>query len=136
VQKVKLVTALPLLCVALGITVLSHMPAPPSPDMGFAFQDKVLHAFAYTVFGSTLGLAVRGWHPEYSRGRTMAIIVIGTALFGIYDEVHQYFVPFRESSVADWIADCVGAFLSLLFLPAMTKLAQSIRVYFLKSKQG
>lgn len=135
-QKVKLVSAIPLVCVALGITILSHMPSPPSPDMGFALQDKVLHIIAYMVFGSTLGLAVRGWHPEYSRGRTMAIIVIGTALFGIYDEVHQYFVPFRESSVADWIADCIGAVLSLLVLPAMTKLAQSIRAYFLKSKQG
>lgn len=133
-QKVKLVSAIPLFCIALGITIVSHMPSPPAPDMGFELQDKVLHIIAYTLFGTALGLAVRGWHPEYSRGRTILVILIGTALFGIYDEVHQSFIPFRNSSIADWIADCIGAFLSLILLPAMTKLAQGIRAYFLKSK--
>lgn len=132
-QKVKLVSAIPLLCIALGITIVSHLPSPPAPDMGFELQDKVLHIAAYTLFGTALGLAVRGWHPEYSRGRTILVVIIGTALFGIYDEVHQSFIPFRNSSVADWIADCIGACLSLLLLPAMTKLAQGIRAYFLKS---
>lgn len=135
-RKAELMTTIPVVCVAIGITVLSHMPAPPTPDMGFELQDKLLHILAYTVFGTTLGLAVRGWHPEYSRGRTMLIIVIGTALFGIYDEIHQSFVPFRQSSVGDWVADCIGGVLSLLLLPAMTKLARNIRTYFLKSKQG
>jgi len=29
-------------------------------------------------------------------------------LYGLFDEVHQYFVPGRFASITDWIADITG----------------------------
>jgi len=34
-------------------------------------------------------------------------------LYGISDEIHQYFVPFRYSSVMDVVADGLGASLGI-----------------------
>lgn len=134
--KHKIVLALPLLCIAIGMSILSHVPQPPMPDMGFSLQDKVWHILAYTAFGTALGLAVRGWYPAYSTKKVILIILIGTALFGIYDEVHQSFVPNRDASVADWIADCIGGIASLLLLSFTTRLARSVQQYFSHAGQG
>jgi VanZ family protein len=32
-------------------------------------------------------------------------------LYGITDEIHQYYVPGRVASIGDIAADCIGAFL-------------------------
>lgn len=133
--KDKIVVALPVLCAALGITVLSHIPQPPMPDMGFSWQDKVWHLIAYTAFGATLGFAVRGWHPEYSTKKVMGIVLVGTALFGVYDEFHQSFVPNRDASIADWVADSIGGMVSLFVLPFATRLARGVQLYFSHSEQ-
>ena len=39
----------------------------------------------------------------------MLLSVVSASLYGISDEVHQSFVPFREAEVADVIADMLGA---------------------------
>jgi VanZ family protein len=31
------------------------------------------------------------------------------AVYGIVDEIHQYFVPGRDCSPWDWVADALGA---------------------------
>ena len=41
-----------------------------------------------------------------------------TAGYGITDEVHQWFVPGRFASVADWIADALGAAVALAAIAA------------------
>ena len=46
--------------------------------------------------------------------RTGKMAVLFTALFGLSDEVHQYFVPGRLSSVFDVILDTFGAAIALL----------------------
>jgi VanZ family protein len=33
------------------------------------------------------------------------------SVYGVIDEVHQYFVPGRDCNVWDWIADTLGAIL-------------------------
>lgn len=82
----------------------SHQPTLPMP-MRFEFQDKVVHAIAYAIMGFLAAHAVsRGSHKR----RFWAAFVIA-CLYGVSDETHQYFVPGREASVADWIADVVGA---------------------------
>ena len=39
----------------------------------------------------------------------MLLSVVSASLYGISDEIHQYFVPFRDAEVADVIADIIGA---------------------------
>lgn len=67
-------------------------------------NDKVLHFGLYFVLGSTLA-----WGRDRS-GRVVghALLVVLGVLYGVTDEWHQSFVPGRDASFADWIADCIG----------------------------
>ncbi len=125
----KLLCTVPLFCIALVISILSHMPSPPIGDLGFELQDKVLHAIAYTCFGAALGLALHAWKPGMPKSRFMWTVVIAAALFGMYDEVHQSFIPNRQAGVDDWIADCLGGVLSLSFRQATARLATFVQYF-------
>ncbi len=39
----------------------------------------------------------------------MLLSVVSASLYGVSDEIHQSFVPFREASIADVIADILGS---------------------------
>jgi VanZ family protein len=72
-------------------------------------SDKVLHAVAYCILSLLCYRAFR-WAAGPAVARQAVVLAIVTAsAFGITDEVHQFFVPFRESSWQDWLADTIGA---------------------------
>jgi VanZ family protein len=80
----------------------------------FENQDKVLHFFAFAVLAWTLALWIRPqrWlsHPWiYS-----LVVVVVVAVFGALDEYHQSFVPRREVSFYDWVADVSGAIAAVI----------------------
>ena len=39
----------------------------------------------------------------------MLLSVVSASLYGISDEIHQYFVPFRDGDILDAIANTLGA---------------------------
>jgi VanZ family protein len=87
-----------------GIFYLSHQPTVPLPER-FPHQDKVFHFLAYWILGFLLAHAA-------SRGGTKRRFWFAfscAALYGVSDEIHQYFVPGRDASVGDWVADAIGA---------------------------
>jgi VanZ family protein len=72
-------------------------------------SDKVLHAVEYAGLAVLCYRAFR-WAAGPSVARQALVLAIVTAsIYGITDEVHQFFVPFRESSWLDWLADTAGA---------------------------
>ena len=72
-------------------------------------SDKVLHAVEYAGLAVLCYRAFR-WAAGPSAARQALVLAIVTAsIYGITDEVHQFFVPFRESSWLDWLADTAGA---------------------------
>lgn len=93
------------------IFYLSAQPHPEEqlPSFVGLFSDKFLHVIEYGVLG---GLIWRGfyWGSDASwRSWAVPLAILCTSLYGISDEVHQSFVPFRESSWLDWLADTIGA---------------------------
>jgi VanZ family protein len=72
-------------------------------------NDKVLHAVEYGILSLLCYRAFRwaAW-PAVAQQAVMLAIVTAS-VYGITDEAHQLFVPFRESSWQDWLADTVGA---------------------------
>jgi len=46
--------------------------------------------------------------------QALVLAIVTASVFGITDEVHQFFVPFRESSWQDWLADTIGAAIGAL----------------------
>lgn len=77
-----------------------------------AGADKVGHAGAYAVLGALLTLAT---------GRVWVAVLLAT-LFGVSDEIHQYFVPGRAADVLDVVADGVGALLGALVVAFLSRL--------------
>jgi VanZ family protein len=71
--------------------------------------DKVLHALVYGVLALTVLFAIH--EDRYLRNPWLASLlgVLFCLLFGISDEYHQSFVPYRTPSVSDLVADTIGA---------------------------
>ncbi len=93
------------------IFYLSSQPHPEETLPSFIkyFSDKVLHLIEYSVLGALCYRALDGSHAHSWRKRAVPVAILLTSLYGASDEVHQAFVPFRESSIYDWVADTVGA---------------------------
>lgn len=72
-------------------------------------SDKVLHAVEYAVLGV---LCYRGFRwaagPAAARRAVLLSIAVASA-YAMTDELHQFFVPSREASSWDWVADTIGA---------------------------
>ena len=72
-------------------------------------SDKILHAVEYGILALLCYRAFR-WAAGPALARQAVVLAIVTAsVYGLTDEVHQAFVPLRESSWKDWLADTVGA---------------------------
>lgn len=80
--------------------------------------DKAAHAGAYAVLAA---LVIRAFHgglvPLRLRPTLLAVGV--TMLYGITDEVHQVFVPGRDASVLDLLADLTGALIAVAILRSL-----------------
>ncbi|MBI5416237.1 MAG: VanZ family protein [Candidatus Omnitrophica bacterium] len=81
------------------------------PPVDLINIDKVCHLFEYTVFGFLLARAFYAQCPAWSAGKTWRLAALCALLYGMSDEYHQSFVPGRESSVLDAMADTMGGFL-------------------------
>ena len=87
-----------------------HLPSFLLKDV----SDKVLHAVEYAVLGGLCYRAFRWGLSEQMAARALIIAIVTASLYGVTDEVHQLFVPFRESSWLDWLADTIGAVIGAL----------------------
>jgi VanZ family protein len=81
------------------------------------FWDKLLHAVGYMGLGV---LALRAFHGGIQPLRRTPTIYAGLTIiaWAISDEIHQYFVPGRDSSALDVVADTVGFGISVLLVAA------------------
>jgi len=99
---------LPLILYCLFIYIQS---ANPSPDQipSIPYIDKVLHGAAYGIMGILFYRAYQTLRIKDNIHMLMLLSVVSASLYGISDEIHQSFVPFRDAEVADVIADIIGA---------------------------
>ena len=106
--------------VALYAGMIFYLSAQPHPEEHLPsfllkdVSDKVLHAVEYGILAVLCFRAFR-WAagPAVARQAVVAAIV-AASVYGVTDEVHQFFVPFRESSWLDWLADTAGAAIGAL----------------------
>ena len=101
----------------------SH-PEDNLPSFVGLLSDKVLHVAEYAVLGGLCYMAFRYGTGDRLRPWAGLLAVLLASLYGLSDEIHQSFVPFRESSGFDWLADGIGATLgavvSAAALPRLT----------------
>jgi VanZ family protein len=86
------------------------------------FWDKALHMVGYAGLGL---LALRAFHGGFKTPRlTPTLLAAATViLWGISDELHQSFVPGRDASALDVVADAIGFAAGVGLMAAFTTLS-------------
>jgi VanZ family protein len=90
------------------IWVLSSMELPSFPTSLFPLRDKGVHFAEYGVLGFLVAHACLRTFPQHARARVAAFAVLCGALWGLFDEIHQAFVPGRSADALDLVADSLG----------------------------
>ena len=105
---------LPLIIYCLAIYIQSDYPSPAKIPT-FTFSDKILHFGAYGLLGILFFRAYETL-PLKANKTLLILLSIGSAtLYGVSDELHQYFVPFREASIMDAVANTMGSICGVCF---------------------
>ncbi len=90
------------------LSAQSH-PDDSLPSLFGDVNDKVLHAMEYAGLGGLCYRAFRWGAVGTPAIRALFVAMLTASLYGITDEGHQRFVPLRESSWQDWLADATGS---------------------------
>jgi VanZ family protein len=102
----------PVVFYAALIFYLSSLPHPEERFPEFLFKkvgDKLLHLVEYGVLGVCCYRAFRWAAGATAARHAIVLAIVASSFYGMTDEIHQAFVPFRESSWLDWVADTIGA---------------------------
>ncbi len=99
---------LPLIIYCLAIYIQSDFPSIEHVP-SFEFSDKFLHFFAYAIMGVLFYRAYQTLRIKGDPRMLILLSVVSASLYGISDEIHQYYVPFRDASIYDGIANFLGA---------------------------
>jgi VanZ family protein len=97
---------------AVAIFLVSSIPKIDTTITRLEGCDKVAHFVEYFI----LGWALRYW----SRGGSPGFLGGGIA-FAAFDEFHQQYVPGREMSLWDFVADAAGVAVGFLITGAIYK---------------
>ncbi len=94
------------------IFILSSISNPPQPGKGNPYIPIIGHFIEYGILGILLLGTFLG--NEKFRKYAPVLAVIIAVLYGITDEIHQYFVPYRNSDAFDVFVDGIGAVLGVV----------------------
>ncbi|MBI5194273.1 MAG: VanZ family protein [Nitrospirae bacterium] len=95
------------------VFTVSSMSHPIDKDP-FRYFDKVAHISEYGLFALLLFRALNGTLHRKSFILLAVVTILIILGYGISDEIHQYFVPARQSDIKDVIADGIGATLAMM----------------------
>lgn len=101
---------LPAILWAALIFGLSSLPGIRLPHWKVLPSDKVAHFVAYFILAALIyrALAFQQPFPKIAKWSLLGCILLTTA-YGASDEIHQAFVPHRDASLFDLMADLAGA---------------------------
>ncbi len=108
---------LPVLACMGFIFHLSSVPGSEIPPLFFC-QDIVFHLVVYLILGLVFARALKNTYLNITPQKIIFLTIIFASLYGLTDELHQAFVPYRSASVFDVFIDGIGGFLGSLIYPA------------------
>ena len=107
----------PMFVVMGTIFFLSHQPGNELKLPVFPGADKVAHFIAYGVLASTVIFAHKKKSLIKEPFRVAMTTILVPLFYGISDEFHQSFIPSRDPSVGDIVADTLGGvFVVIVFM--------------------
>ncbi len=119
-MKNLLIYWLPIIIYCLLIFIQSSYPsikrAPELPHI-----DKVLHFVAYALLGALFLRAFKTSRIKNNVKLMLILSVLLSSLYGISDEIHQYFVPYRDADLMDVLADMLGGIMGVYIYQAIAR---------------
>lgn len=106
----------PSAAVAALIFIVSSIPLKAPKVFQFWSADKLVHLVLYGVFAVCLRKTFQHVKNHFIAKRPELFTLLTAALYGAFDEMHQYFVPHRTVSALDFCADVAGAAIGLIIL--------------------
>jgi len=94
--------------IMLAIFIQSSFSSLKLIDLEFDPMDKILHFIVFGILGILTARGLRNAKTRIVKENYFSLTLIICIIYGASDEIHQYFVPGRYSSWADWIADVLG----------------------------
>jgi VanZ family protein len=91
-----------------AIFIQSSLP-PPEALPSWPASDKLLHVAAYAVMGILAFRAFRTTRRGGDLKHVAVVSVLFSSLYGVSDELHQFFVPLRNAAFGDVAADVIGS---------------------------
>ncbi|MEI9939948.1 MAG: VanZ family protein [Pseudomonadota bacterium] len=85
------------------------------PEVGFVATDKLLHALAFGGLALLLARAVHWLRPNSSLAKKLLLGCAVSSLLGLLLELCQACTVYRSADPWDWLADTVGALLTIGF---------------------
>ena len=105
----------PLVIICAGcIFYFSSLPGTSIPQL-FSFQENLFHFFIFFILGLFFSRALQNTFLGVSGRNIIIFTFIFTLFYGISDEFHQYFVPYRDVSILDVSIDGLGGLFGGLF---------------------
>ena len=99
---------LPLIIYCILIFLQSSFPSFKTvPEL--PYTDKMLHFFAYAVLGALFFRAYKTLKFKRNSIFLILLSILSSSLYGMSDELHQYFVPCRSAEYIDILADVLGS---------------------------
>ncbi|MBU2639596.1 MAG: VanZ family protein [Nanoarchaeota archaeon] len=91
---------------------------------GFNYISYLKHLIEYSILGV---LFYRGFFNSKFKKKSFNLSLILASLYGLSDEVHQYFVPGRICSSVDFGVDVVGVVIGILIIRRFYKFLASTK---------
>jgi hypothetical protein len=109
---------LPSLLCAIAILTISSIPKLGTRTPLFPGCDKLAHFIQYLI----LGVALRFWS-----GDARISFLGGGLVFAALDEFHQRFIPGRQASLWDFVADAAGVVVGFLWSGRLFRKQDKVR---------
>jgi len=101
----------PLLAYVTLIFILSSRSLQNFLPEKIASSDKLIHIMEYAVLAALSVRVLDYFWPNMDIKKLFVLGVLFAVLYGISDEIHQYFVPSRYADGYDVLADLIGVLL-------------------------
>jgi VanZ family protein len=107
-----LIYHLPAFMYAALIFYVSGLKSVSPPSFGFTWDDKIYHFGEFALLSFFIFIALKYYRNDFVSKYIHLTAIAIACIFAVSDEIHQYFVPGRDSAIGDFVADSLGVILA------------------------
>ncbi len=124
---------IPIVLYSFLVYFMSSLELDRIPKFTILGFDKLIHLTEYFVYVVFMLIALETFEKIKTKRQMIFIAILISMLFGISDEIHQYFVQGRSCSIFDFIADSLGIIIGVILFPKIQIIFKFVHDNFIKT---